>query len=145
MTTPADELRTAAAKLRKLVADLPATGWGDRPWHVEECSDTDDMSPCPCIVAQGEYRDFDQPQEPLIQYVADAETVEHGAYIAAMHPGVASAFANLLESVSYSPDDEALNDPGSDRHDACDRAVCIPAAALAVARQINATGSPAAG
>jgi hypothetical protein len=119
---PTDELRAAADRIRKLVSDLPENGWGDRPWHVEECSDTDDMSPCPCIVAQGEYREFDQPQEPLIQYVADAETVEYGAFIAVMHPGVGLALADWLEWQA-----RALNG-----------GIAIPDAALAVARQINA-------
>lgn len=125
--TAADELRTAAEKIRKLAADLPANGWGNRPWHVEECSDTDDMSPCPCIVAQGEYRDFDQPQEPMIQYVADAETIEHGAYIAAMHPGVGTALAAWLESWTGIDLYEAGSLPEDARH------------ALAVARTINGT------
>lgn len=124
--SPADELRTAAEKIRRLVADLPANGWSNRPWHVEECSDTDDMSPCPCIVAQGEYREFDQPQEPLIQYVADAETIEHGAYIAAMHPGVGTALADWLEWQVRAH---------------AEASVAIPDAAFAVARAINGTTS----
>lgn len=49
-----------------------------------------------------------------------------------------TAVAPLLEAVSYS-DDETLNDPGSDRHDGCARECCVPAAALAVARQILGT------
>ncbi|PSK57038.1 hypothetical protein B0E38_02569 [Streptomyces sp. 111WW2] len=127
MTTPIEELRTAAGSLRKLVADLPTTGWGDRPWHVEECSDTDGMSPCPCIVAQGEYREFDQPQEPLIQYVADAETVQHGAYIAVMHPGVGTALADWLDATAA-----AL-----EKHAPAQWHARLEPQALAVARQIN--------
>lgn len=126
---PADELRTAADKIRKLAADLPSTGWGNRPWHVEECSGTDDMSPCPCIVAQGEYRDFDQPQEPPMQYVADAETVEHGAYIAAMHPGVGTALADWLDATAA-----AL-----DKHAPVGWQARLEPHALAVARAINGT------
>lgn len=55
-----------------------------------------------------------------------------------------TAVAPLLEAVSYS-DDETLNDPGSDRHDGCARECCVPAAALAVARQLlgTTTGQPA--
>lgn len=138
-TRPTDELRAAADRVRKLVSDLPETGWGNRPWHVEECSDTDDMSPCPCIVAQGEYREFDQPQEPLIQYVADAETVEHGAFIAAMHPGLAVALADWLKesAVVHLPDSECgFCDPARNPKR-------LPCPALAVARQINGT-APAA-
>lgn len=127
MTTPADELRTAADNLRKLIAAVPTEHWGARPWHVEECSDTDDMSSCPCIVAQGEYREFDQPQIPPVQYVADAESPDFAAYIAAMHPGVGTALAKLLElaATEYDPDAEVRE---TDRSHA---------AALAVARAVN--------
>lgn len=96
MTTPSQELRTAATKLRALIDAVPSEHWGDRPWHVEECSEQA-TEECPCIVTQGEYKPFDQPQVPLIQYVADAETVGHAHYIAAMHPGVGAALADWLE------------------------------------------------
>ncbi|MFF8297708.1 hypothetical protein ACF07M_20240 [Streptomyces globisporus] len=95
---PADLLRAAAEKLRAAAAAVPSDDWGTRPWHVEECSDTDTMESCPCIVAQGEHKEFDQPQVPLIQYVADAETPEHAAYIVLMHPGVGLALAVLLDA-----------------------------------------------
>ncbi|MFI8351255.1 hypothetical protein [Streptomyces sp. NPDC085596] len=93
----AEELRAAADRLRGLATAVPTEHWGSRPWHVEECSDTDTMESCLCIVAQGEYREFDQPQIPPVQYIADAETREHAAYIAAMHPGVGTLLAQLLE------------------------------------------------
>ncbi|MEU0625012.1 hypothetical protein ABZ329_29645 [Streptomyces rubiginosohelvolus] len=95
---PADQLRAAAEKLRAAAAAVPSDDWGTRPWHVEECSDTDTMESCPCIVAQGEHKEFDQPQVPMIQYVADAETTEHAAWIALMHPGVGLPVARWLES-----------------------------------------------
>ncbi|MEH0542965.1 hypothetical protein QA802_07750 [Streptomyces sp. B21-105] len=113
--TPADQLRAAAERLRDLREALPTEHWGDRPWQAEECSRTDDAppSPCPCIVSQGEYRDFDQPQDPPIQYIADAETPEFAAYIATMHPGVGKALAAWLESAArdareIGPDPHAL-------------------------------------
>ena len=96
--SPADQLRAAAAALRTASDALPTEHWGNRPWHAEECNDTDDMASCPCIVAQGKYRDFDQVQDPPIQYVADAETPEHAAYIALMHPGVGHALAQWLNA-----------------------------------------------
>ncbi|MEU7338668.1 hypothetical protein [Streptomyces sp. NPDC007074] len=138
--SPTDELRTAADKIRKLAGALPDTDWGDLPWRAEECSDTDDMAPCPCIVSQGERKPFDQPQVPLIQYVADAENPEYAAYIAAMGPSVALAVADwltreaelwdLVETVKaeYGPKGLSVTTPLS-THDQ----------ALAVARQINRT------
>ncbi|MFC7794641.1 hypothetical protein [Streptomyces cinereoruber] len=98
--TPADELRAAARKLRETLAALPTEDWGDRPWHVEECSDTECASACPCIVAQGEYQPFDQPQTPPIQYVADAETPECAAYIALMGPHVGRALVRVLDQAA---------------------------------------------
>ncbi|MFD4795972.1 hypothetical protein [Streptomyces anulatus] len=102
---PADQLRAAAEKLRAAAAAVPSDDWGTRAWHVEECSDTDTMESCPCIVAQGEHKEFDQPQVPLIQYVADAETTEHAAWIALMHPGVGLVVAAWLDAAAeyYTP------------------------------------------
>jgi hypothetical protein len=54
-----------------------------------------------------------------------------------LHPDVVAALADLLVAVSYNPHDETMDDPETDRHDHCDRTVCIPAAALAAARLIN--------
>lgn len=137
MTTPADEITTAATRLRTLASALPANDWGDRPWHAEECNDTDDTNPCPCIVAQGEYREFDQPQIPLIQYVADAENPEYAAYIAAIHPGVGLALGELLDAAAGLA--RAYPEMAHD-HDrpACDDYTCdVMGRALALARAIN--------
>jgi hypothetical protein len=97
MTSPAAELRAAADKLRTLIAAVPNEHWGDRPWHAEECGDSE-LDSCPCIVAQGERREFDQPQIPLIQYVADAEDADFAAYIAAMHPGVGRLLGAVFDA-----------------------------------------------
>ncbi|MEV5854695.1 hypothetical protein [Streptomyces anulatus] len=129
---PADQLRAAAEKLRAASAAVPSDDWGNRPWHVEECSDTDTMESCPCIVAQGEHREFDQPQVPLIQYVADAETTEHAAWIALMHPGVGLAMAAWLDA-------EAATWAGDEVHNSCSTQSCTLDAALAVARQLLGT------
>ena len=56
--------------------------WGDRPWAVENCSENE----CPCIVYQGEYKPFDEPQVPPIHYIADAETPELATWIARHDP-----------------------------------------------------------
>src|SRR5690606_6848263 len=129
-------------------AALPVDQWNGRPWHAEECSDTDDMTPCPCIVAQGEYRDFDQPQDPPIQYVADAENPEIAAFIAAMHPGVGAALAAWLDQAAryYEAGVQAAADVFRD--DPAGREAFLttgPGApsehALAVARQINAASA----
>lgn len=91
MTTPATELRAAAEKLRKLVASIEAPDLPDQSWHTEECAD-DERGNCPCIVAQGTLS-LEQGSVPMF-YVADAETPECAAYIAAMGPPVALAMAD---------------------------------------------------
>lgn len=122
------EINTAADKLDELIDAVPRKDWGDRSWHVEECSDADTMKFCPCIVAQGEYREFNQPQNPPVQYVADAETPEHAAYIAAMDPGVGRAVVRLLKQVA----NESLDCR-------CAPENCATQAALEVARQLLKT------
>jgi hypothetical protein len=81
-TTPADELRTAAQKLRSLIKDTPATPWwGD---------------------------DLDEVQSPEGHVArAKANPYPTSRYIAAMHPGVGKALADWLtvEMVQLEHDD----------------------------------------
>lgn len=93
---PVDELRTAAATLRKLAAAIHAPDLDDQAWHTEECAD-DDQGNCPCIVAQGSYSWHDEPSKPLY-YVADVETPELAAYIAAMGPDVGMLLADTFDA-----------------------------------------------
>lgn len=104
MTTPtlttAAFITAAAARLDQLIDALPKNEWGDTPWHAEECAeDEDDGAPGhTCIVAQGEYKPFDEPQVPLIQYIADCETPAHAAYIATMGAPLGEALAASLRN-----------------------------------------------
>ena len=95
--TPADEIRRAAALMRQRAQAVPQGEWAGRPWGAEQCSD-DEAGNCACIVYQGEYKPYNEPQVPPIQYVADAETPEHAAHIAGMHPLVALAVADWLDA-----------------------------------------------
>lgn len=113
MTTPApaDELKTAAATLRKLTAAIHAPDLDDQAWHTEECAD-DEQGNCPCIVAQGAIGLLAGPSTP-IYYIADAETPEVAAYIAAMGPDVGELLADWLDSAAedamqIGPDPRAL-------------------------------------
>jgi hypothetical protein len=123
VTTPADELRTAAQKIRDLGSSVEVNDQPDLPWHVEECAD-DERGNCPCIVAQGRYSYHDEPSRPMF-YVADAETPECAAYIAAMHPGVGALLAELLNTAAEYANTEAVAHPTHLTR------------ALAVARAIN--------
>ena len=113
MATPADELRTAADRLRKLL-------------------DAPELTPGPWLsLDHGDRMLYDGPgaedQPPI--YVID-EPMSNGAnadYIEAMHPGVGAALADWLESWTGIDLYEAGSLPEDARH------------ALAVARAINAT------
>lgn len=123
--TPAEELTTAAEKLRTLVKAIEAPDLSDQSWHVEQCVN-EERGDCPCIVAQGRY-----PAEPsgamqLLFYVADAETPECAAYIAAMGPPAALAMATVFDAWAHMIryDADLLSRVGGDE-------------TLAVARLIN--------
>ncbi|MFE1109679.1 hypothetical protein ACFW5U_27850 [Streptomyces rochei] len=75
---PADELRTAAEKIRTLSKAISAPDERDQVFHAEG---TD--------VTQGRTGLYD---------VATTQTTELADYIAAMHPGVGTALAAWLES-----------------------------------------------
>lgn len=127
MTTPADELRAASARLRELAKAIHAPDLPDQSWHAEECADSD-LDNCPCIVAQGQ-AGFGDGDFAAIYYVADTETPELAAYIVAMGPNAGVALAEVFDAwarmVDLDPD--LLNRIGGQE-------------TLAVARQIN-TGS----
>jgi hypothetical protein len=109
--TPAEELRAAAEKLRTLTKTVDAPDLPDQSWHVEACSN-EETGDCPCIVAQGRVS-FGDGDSTAMFYVADAETPECAAYIAAMGPPVALALADWLDSAAIDagqigPDHRAL-------------------------------------
>ena len=96
--SPADELRAAATKIRTLATAIEAPDLPDQNWHTEACA-SEERGDCPCIVAQGTCNTEGPFVQPLF-YVADAETPECAAYIAAMGPPVALALADLLDETS---------------------------------------------
>ena len=128
---PADELRTAAQKIRTLTKAIHAPDLPNQSWHTEECAD-DEQGNCPCIVAQGTCNTDDGFVQPLY-YVADAETPECAAYIAALHPGVGTALANWLDLFAATEFDPEASVQETDRSHEC---------ALAVARAINGGEQP---
>jgi len=107
--------------LAKAALEAGHSEWGDRPWAVTECSGPEpDHEGCPCIVYQGEYKPFEEPQVPPIQYVADAEEPEHAAHIARHDP------ARALREVAAKRAILAEHGPGEDGSVWC--RVCDPAA-----------------
>lgn len=106
--TPAEQLRAAAAKLRDLAKVINAPDLPDQTWHTEECAD-DERSNCPCIVAQGQYAAEPHGTHQPIYFVADAETPECAAYIAAMGPNVGTALADLLDDQADGDGEGVIN------------------------------------
>jgi hypothetical protein len=93
--TPIEEINAAAKLMRERAEAAQQGAWTGRSWSAEKCGD-DDAGNCACIVYQGEYQPWDKPQIPPIQYVCDAESPEHAAHIAGMHPLVALSVAAWL-------------------------------------------------
>jgi len=123
--TPGDELRAAATRLRTLAN--AAAHDGRHTWTTANTLG----SKSPVVV--------DDEQTPSVLIESFASRLEDvNRYIAALDPKAGLLLADLLESVSCDADDSALDDPGSERHDACDKTVCAPSAALALARILNA-------
>jgi len=90
------EITLAAGRLLRMITRLPGGRWTDEPWHVEQCAE-EELGECPCIVAQGvNVADFREPQDPPIQYIADAETPEVAKYLVAMGPDVAGPLVTVL-------------------------------------------------
>ena len=131
MTTPADELRTAAETLRKLAADATPAPWTWKRWHSDTCpADCDDPTCFLLIVGSpcGPVGDADVDREVFAVERSVQERGESDAdYIAAMHPGVGLALADWLESTAESLD--ATTHPGWQE--------TVSPHALAVARAIN--------
>jgi len=99
MTTPADELRTAAEKLRKLATHPDVT---PGPWL---CLDGGDR-----IIHDGPSIEFGPADYVVDEPVSNSANVE---LIAAMHPGVGLALADWLDSAAIDaeqigPDPHAL-------------------------------------
>jgi hypothetical protein len=79
MSTPADELRIAAEKIRRLSAAVSAPDERDQAFHADGC-------------------DVTQGRSPWMYDVATAQTPELAAFIAAMGPGIGVALADWLDS-----------------------------------------------
>ena len=121
------EIKEAADRLEAALNQLPQTPWGNRPWHAEECSDTDGFDECTCILAQGEYQEFDKPQDPPVQYIADVELLDFVPYLITMQPVVGHALLPFLRSWQDTDVIEAGPMAEDLRH------------ALTIARAINST------
>lgn len=139
MTTPAEELRAAAARLRALAADATPGPWRQHDTHLGQYGYT-------ATVLSGKGNDTDlrawlpsmshEPWDERRNVWSDA------AYIAAMHPGVGAALADWLETEARVDveDQAALRAEGrspEEEHRSCTVAMCTTEAALAVARLIN--------
>ncbi|UPZ27696.1 hypothetical protein MUK60_07590 [Streptomyces sp. LRE541] len=120
MTSPIQEIRDAAQKLRTLVTDL-----GDcrGPWYI----------------VNREQHPYPQRIDNIgVPYIVASTTTDPSHpptmadYICAMHPGVGGALPLLLEGVAS----QAVENDHEECAPYCTPEICDVAAALAVARQI---------
>ncbi|MEU5624248.1 hypothetical protein [Streptomyces tendae] len=119
---PADELRTAADKLRKLATAATPGPWRNHDTHLGQHGHT-------ATVLSGEGNDTDLrawlPSQNHEPWDETRNVRNDAAYIAAMDPGVGTALADWLEETARNSEPfETIN-----------------ARALAVARAINGTTS----
>lgn len=116
---PADELRTAAQTLRDLATAATPGPWRQHDTHLGQHGHT-------ATVLSGERNTTElRAWLPTMShdYWDETRNVWNDAtYIAAMHPGVGKALADWLDWQASAVDEARI---------------AIPAAALAVARQIN--------
>lgn len=113
MTNPSQELRAAAEELRKLAADATPAPWTWNRWHSDTCpKDCDDPSCFLLIVGSphGPVGDADVDRDV---FAVERSVQERGesdaAYIAAMHPGVGTALADLLDDQADGDDENVIN------------------------------------
>jgi hypothetical protein len=111
---PADELRAAAEKLRKLIAAATPGPWTAMP-----------------DVLVGGWAVAHDPKSDEGPYPADFIHEPDARYIAAMHPGVGLPLADWLDT-------EAATWAGDEVHNQCSSKTCTLDAALAVARAVLA-------
>lgn len=124
MSTPADEIRAAAEKLRDLAAAISASDPRDQTFHADGCD-----------VTQGRNGLYD---------VATTQTPELATYIAAFGPAVGLALAKLLDEAAHRYEasvraaDDVFHDDPAGRDDFLTIGPGAPSdAALAVARAIT--------
>lgn len=141
MTTPAEEIRTAADTLRKLATDATPGPWTWQRWHSDTCpADCDDPTCFLLIVGSphGPVGDADVDRDV---FAVERSVQERGegdaAYIAAMGPNVGALLADWLEF--HAAMDERLlalvdGAPGMDEATWGGN----PHPALALARAVNA-------
>jgi hypothetical protein len=113
--TPAEELRAAAEKIRKLAAEATPPPWTWQRWHSDTCpADCNDPTCFLLIVGSphGPVGDADVDRDV---FAVERSVQERGegdaAYIAAMHPGVGEALAELLDTAADYVADDSPNHP----------------------------------
>lgn len=129
MTTPADELRAAATRLRELAVAVPAPPWkpggiGDYGWtiHIGDTTSRDWTS--------------------IDTRMDDEQGRALARFIAAMHPGIGAALADWLDTVAdlhEQPTHRGQTRPGCQWCNDEDWLCADTRHALTVARHINHT------
>jgi hypothetical protein len=104
MTTPADELRTAASRLRQLADQATPAPWTWKRWHSDDCRTDCDDPTCFLLIVGSPHGPVGDADVDRDVFAVERSVQERGegdaAYIAAMHPGVGLALADWLGSAA---------------------------------------------
>lgn len=141
-TTPADEMRSAAATLRKRAEAATAGPWTWTRWHSDDCPANCDAPSCFLLIvgsAHGMVGDADVDRPDV--FAVERSVYERGegdaAYIATMDPIVGCALADLLETEAAVADDVHRGSPALTAAEL----EAIVGGPLAVARALNGARS----
>lgn len=102
--TPADEIKAAAEKLRALAAAATPGPWHSMRWHSSDCpTGCEDPSCFMLIVTSARTgivgdADADRDSTFHVERSVHERGEDDAAWIAAMHPGVGAALAELLDN-----------------------------------------------
>ncbi|GAA1887781.1 hypothetical protein GCM10009837_06950 [Streptomyces durmitorensis] len=104
MTSPADELRTAAEKLRKLASDATPAPWTWNRWHSDTCPTGCDDPSCFLLIVGSPYGPVGDADVDRDVFAVERSVQERGesdaAFIAAMDPTVGLALADWLDTAA---------------------------------------------
>lgn len=124
-----NDIQAAIDRLSLALENMGESRWPEQRWLTSQCCEHPNDDNCYCIVYRGVYRDFDEAQDPPIQYIADGETEEGATWIAMMDPHVGKAMVTLLTV-------EMKSTAGDENHSDCTADTCTTIAAHELAKLI---------
>lgn len=131
-------IQKALDKLKVALNGVSDTRWPDARWGTTQCAEHPSKDNCACIVYRGDYKTWEDQQNPPYEYIADAESEGIATWVALLDPTTGAAFIQFLEVALKGM-------AGDESHPECTASTCIDFAAYDVAKAILAgqeTGTP---